>query len=141
MVKVQKRDPQRKKIGQAATAVEPTRWEEVFAFLRKHRHHRLKWSLARSMVPGVSITTLKARFKANNTAATQKGPQCVLGEDVENAIAEWPLVQADVGNACPVELLYPKARGIAKRLIPHQDLGNWVGGRPGMRASRHATRS
>ena len=53
----------------------------------------------------------------------------MLGTDVEDAIVEYLLAMADVGNAVPVELLPAKVRDIAAKLFLVQDSSGFVGGK------------
>ena len=107
----------------------PTQWEAAFSYLRKYRYAAHKWRSALSLVPGVGLNTLKRRFRDDNTEITRKGPPPRLGDDVEKAIEEFLLAQADVGNAFPVDLLPAKAREIAKVLFGDPNLQGFVGGK------------
>ena len=85
----------------SAPAISPDQWEKAFSYLRKYRYAAHKWRSALSLVPGVGLSTLKRRFRDDNTEITRKGPPPRLGDDVENAIQEFLLAQADVGTLSP----------------------------------------
>ena len=53
----------------------------------------------------------------------------MLGADVEDAIVEYLLAMADVGNAVPVDLLPAKDRDIAAKLFSGQDSSGFVVGK------------
>ena len=129
MVKVPRQNTPCKGRLESARATTPEQWETAFSYLRKHRHDPHKWRNARSMVPGVALNTLKSRFKANRSEFTRKGPPPVLGADVEKAIKEFLLPQADVGNAFPIDLLPAKVRDIARGLFGTAGTGSFVGGK------------
>lgn len=112
-----------------AEAVTTPEWEKVFSYLRANKKQPHKWRIACSMLPGVGLSTLKRRFRRNDARVTQKGPECVLGADIEEAIVEFLLAQADIGNAFPVDLLPAKVREIASDLFKSDELAGFVGGR------------
>ena len=129
MVKIRGSKKSIAKRAEPAREIDKEQWEYAFAYLRTHRHDHHKWRDARSLLSGISLNTLKSRFKANNAEKSRRGPECVLGDDVEAAIIEYLYAQADVGNAVPVDLLPPKVRDIAKDLFSTQDLSGFVGGK------------
>lgn len=129
MGKVKKIVTPEKQFGRRITDVSAEQWESAFAYIRKHRFGPHKWRDALSLVPGVGLSTLKRRYRDDNSAETRKGPECRLGDDIENAIAEFLLAQADVGNAFPAELLPAKVQDIAKKLFGRVDLEGMVGGK------------